>query len=256
SSVGQGSMPWPPEDAPPMNVRVIVGLALLALMSSPPQSQDRGGLFDSQTFLNAQLTARPTGPSPQDIDRRVRDLLGRMTLKEKIRQMTQLEIGMITDGRDLDLKINPAKLNKAIAEYGVGSILNVKDQALPIAKWHEIITAIQNAAADPDIEVVVLPEQPTVVHVEAAADVGLVVELGEHDLEPERPAAERIGPLLRVEAGEETEVGIAVAVEPHGGGPDAGGERFRCRRLILGVEPLDHQPERIGGDDTGPRAEG
>ena len=130
-----------------MNVRVIVGLALLALMSSPPQSQDRGGLFDSQTFLNAQLTARPTGPSPQDIDRRVRDLLGRMTLKEKIGQMTQLEIGMITDGRDLDLKINPAKLNKAIAEYGVGSILNVKDQALPIAKWHEIITAIQNAAA-------------------------------------------------------------------------------------------------------------
>ena len=61
--------------------------------------------------------------------------------------MMQLEIGMVTDGRDLDLKINPAKLKKAIDEYGVGSILNVKDQALPIAKWHEIVTAIQNAAA-------------------------------------------------------------------------------------------------------------
>src|SRR6188508_1550390 len=125
-----------------MSTRIVVGLALLALFSDPPQSQERGGLSDSHAFLNAQLTARPTGKSPQDIDQRVRDLLGRMSLKEKIGQMTQLEIGMVTDGRDLDLKINPAKLRKAINEYGVGSILNVKDQALPIAKWHEIITAI------------------------------------------------------------------------------------------------------------------
>src|SRR6476660_7429310 len=130
-----------------MNTRIIVGLALLTFFSRPPQPQDRGGFPDSHAFLNAQLTARPTGKSPQDIDQRVRDLLGRMTLKEKIGQMTQLEIGMVTDGRDLDLKINQAKLNKAINEYGVGSILNVKDQALPIARWHEIITAIQNAAA-------------------------------------------------------------------------------------------------------------
>jgi beta-glucosidase len=131
-----------------MNTRVVVGLALLVLGSGPPQSQDRGGPFlDSHAFLNAQLTAPPTGKSAQDIDARVRDLLGRMTLKEKIGQMTQLEIGMITDGRDLDIKINPAKLKKAVDDYGVGSILNVKDQALPIAKWHEIITAIQSAAA-------------------------------------------------------------------------------------------------------------
>ena len=70
-----------------------------------------------------------------------------MTLKEKIGQMTQLEVGMVTDGRDLDLRINAAKLQKAIGEYGVGSILNVHDRALPIAKWHEIIRAIQAAAA-------------------------------------------------------------------------------------------------------------
>src|SRR4029078_10985559 len=105
-------------------------------------------------------TARPTGTSPQDIDQRVRDLLGRMTLKEKIGQMTQLELGMSTDGRDLDPKIIQAKLNKAINEYGVGSILNVKDQALPIARWHEIITAIQRAAAAtrPKIHAVSAPD--------------------------------------------------------------------------------------------------
>ena len=144
-----------------MNTWIVVGLALLVsgpcpLGAGPPQSQDRGGTADSHAFLNAQLTARPTGKSPQDIDQRVRDLLGRMSLKEKIGQMTQLEIGMVTDGRDLDLKINPAKLKKAVSDYGVGSILNVKDQALPIAKWHEIITAIQAAAAETRLKIPVV----------------------------------------------------------------------------------------------------
>src|SRR3954466_10307047 len=121
-----------------MNTRVVIGLALLSLLSGPPQSQDRGGLLDSQAFLDAQLAAQPTDTNAQRTDARVRDLLARMSLKEKIGQMTQLEIGMVTDGRDLDITINPEKLKKAIGEYGVGSILNVKDQALPIAKWHEI----------------------------------------------------------------------------------------------------------------------
>jgi len=93
-----------------MNTRIAIGLALVVLASSPPQSQDRGGLVDSQAFLNAQLSTPPTGPAAQALDPRVRDLLARMTLKEKIGQMTQLEIGMVTDGRDLDIKINPGKL--------------------------------------------------------------------------------------------------------------------------------------------------
>ena len=65
-----------------------------------------------------------------------------MTLKEKVGQMTQLEVGMITDGSEGSLRINPEKLRKAVVDYGVGSILNVKDIALPPAKWHEIIGAI------------------------------------------------------------------------------------------------------------------
>jgi beta-glucosidase len=134
-----------------MQTRTVVGLALLVL-SGPPQSQDRGGFIESDSFLQAQLL-----PSTRrDVSARVRDLLARMTLKEKIGQMTQLEVGMVTDGRDLDLRINPAKLQKAIGEYGVGSILNVHDRALPIAKWHEIIRAIQAAAASTRLKVPVV----------------------------------------------------------------------------------------------------
>src|SRR5205085_2659381 len=54
-------------------------------------------------------------------------LLKRMTLKEKVGQMTQLEIGMVSTGIDANITIDPAKLHKAVVEYGVGSILNVKD---------------------------------------------------------------------------------------------------------------------------------
>src|SRR5690606_6945476 len=100
-------------------------------------------LLDSEVFF--QRIARAPQPK-RDNAQRVEELLKRMTLREKIGQMTQLEIGMVTTGRDQDLRIDPAKLEKAIVEYGVGSILNVRDQALPIEKWHEIIRQIQEVA--------------------------------------------------------------------------------------------------------------
>ncbi|HVD90844.1 MAG TPA: glycoside hydrolase family 3 N-terminal domain-containing protein [Vicinamibacterales bacterium] len=134
-----------------MQTRIFV-VALLVLTSSPPRSQDRGGSLDSDSFLQAQLPSS----RPRDVSARVRDLLARMTLKEKIGQMTQLEIGMVSDGVGLDLHINPAKLQKAVGEYGVGSILNVHDRALPIARWHEIIRAIQAAAASTRLKIPVV----------------------------------------------------------------------------------------------------
>ena len=113
-----------------------------------------GAIVDSQTFLDAHT--RPLPPPRDDVVRRVRDLVGRMTLEEKVGQMTQLEIGMVTDGKDADLRINPTKLRKAVVEYGVGSILNVKDLALPIEKWHELIPAIQKAAGESRLKIPVL----------------------------------------------------------------------------------------------------
>jgi len=55
-----------------------------------------------------------------------------MTLEEKVGQMTQLAIGMISNGRDQSIQIDPAKLDKAVVRYGVGSILNVSEQALTL----------------------------------------------------------------------------------------------------------------------------
>jgi beta-glucosidase len=79
-----------------------------------------------------------------------------MNVREKVGQMTQLAIGMIADGRDADLKINPAKLRKAIVEYGVGSILNVQDEAIPVDKWREIIKQIQAASLETRLRIPVM----------------------------------------------------------------------------------------------------
>jgi len=73
-------------------------------------------------------------------------LVAKMTLEEKVGQMTQLELRLITKGDGDNIQIDQDKLEKAVVKYGAGSILNVKDQALTVAKWHEIIGAIQNAS--------------------------------------------------------------------------------------------------------------
>src|SRR5688572_21557313 len=91
---------------------------------------------DSQVFFDNAINSRSKTP---DYSAKVEALLARMTLEEKVGQMTQLEIGMVCDGKDQDLRINPAKLEKAVVRYGVGSILNVSGEALTIDKWHEII---------------------------------------------------------------------------------------------------------------------
>src|SRR6202008_4750421 len=48
------------------------------------------------------------------------------------------------------------RLEKAILKYGVGSILNVKDQALPVEKWREIIGQIQEASQRTRLKIPVL----------------------------------------------------------------------------------------------------
>jgi beta-glucosidase len=121
-----------------------ISLSLCFVLQTPMiiKAQTQTDLVDSDEFF--QRTSR-TAPQ-RDYTQRIEDLLKRMTLEEKVGQMTQLAIGMIVSGRDQDVRIDPAKLDKAIVKYGVGSILNVSDQALTVDKWHEIITQIQEAA--------------------------------------------------------------------------------------------------------------
>ncbi|MDX6501521.1 MAG: beta-glucosidase [Blastocatellia bacterium] len=140
---------------------VALGLAVLALSlwlglpiheaksvnADPTHSGERGpvtaDIDDSDLFF--QNAIRTAGPE-RDNSQKIEALLKRMTLEEKVGQMTQLAIGMISTGRDQSIQIDPAKLEKAMVRYGVGSILNVSEQALTVDRWHEIINQIQDSA--------------------------------------------------------------------------------------------------------------
>lgn len=90
---------------------------------------------------------------------RVEHLLSRMTLEEKIGEMTQLTLTAITRtgapaGRAYEL--DGAKVEEIIVRSHVGSILNVADVALTASQWHEVITTIQRAAQRKRLSIPVL----------------------------------------------------------------------------------------------------
>jgi beta-glucosidase len=118
-----------------------ISLSLCFLLQAPFAIQAQE-VADSDEFFQRNMR---TGPE-RDYTQKIEDLLKRMTLEEKVGQMTQLQIGMVANGNDQNIKIDPAKLEKAIVKYGVGSILNVADQALTIDHWHDFIRQIQEGA--------------------------------------------------------------------------------------------------------------
>ncbi len=124
--------------------------AALALVSCAPlaTAQDTA---DSQVFLEQNLPSKRA--AKPDEARRVKELLAKMTLHEKVGQMTQLTLAAVSDGQNENLKLNPEKLRKAIVDDGVSSILNVADVAMPAAWWRERIKEIQAVAAQSRLKI-------------------------------------------------------------------------------------------------------
>jgi beta-glucosidase len=123
-----------------------------ARAQAQPTPQATVSAEDSDAFLQGATRPRPA----RDYTRQIESLLRRMTLEEKVGQMTQLEIGMVSTDSNQTIRIDPAKLEKAVVKYGVGSILNVKDQALPAERWHEIIGQIERTASRTRLKIPVL----------------------------------------------------------------------------------------------------
>jgi len=109
----------------------------------------------SQTFIE-QALSDSTGSRISNLDARVDSLLERMTLEEKVGQMTQLELGMVTDREAFPQPVDAEKLRRVIQEYHVGSLLNVVDTAFPLNHWHEVIRAVQDEAAETRLGIPVL----------------------------------------------------------------------------------------------------
>ncbi|MEQ9286352.1 MAG: glycoside hydrolase family 3 N-terminal domain-containing protein [Cyclobacteriaceae bacterium] len=85
-----------------------------------------------------------------DIDRKVEALLDQMTVQEKVGQMAQLTLDVITKGEtkfvsDEPLFLDDSLVEKALGKYHVGSILNTaNNRARSRDKWAEVIGQIQD----------------------------------------------------------------------------------------------------------------
>lgn len=84
----------------------VIAMAVLMVASCAPKNQ-----------------VAPAIAPDKDVEAKVESVLKKMSLKEKAGQMVQLSIDTITDENTKE--IDPAKLDRIIGEYKVGSILNL-----------------------------------------------------------------------------------------------------------------------------------
>lgn len=97
------------------------------------------------------FTFKSSDNSVDERERFIDDLISKMTLEEKVGQMTQITLEVVTvEGNDRDPKkpvtIDMEKLREALVEYKVGSIFNSGGAANNLEDWHKIITTIQDVA--------------------------------------------------------------------------------------------------------------
>jgi beta-glucosidase len=91
-----------------------------------------------------------------EIDKKVSELLSKMSLEEKIGQMTQITVTSF-EAKGKPGEFDMAKLNEAIQKYHIGSILNVPNPGAPtIKRWNEVITTINNEANKSRLKIPVL----------------------------------------------------------------------------------------------------
>ncbi len=80
---------------------------------------------------------------------KITHLLQKMTIEEKVGQLAQIDLSVITSGKknaNGEILLDTQKLNDAIHKYKVGSILNAGGKGISPAHWRKIITQIQDQA--------------------------------------------------------------------------------------------------------------
>lgn len=104
------------------------------------------GMVIASALLPCGATAQAI-PRDNKIEKKVEKTLAKMTLEEKIGQMTELAIDLICHrGPDGKLVYHPGMLDSIVSKYKVGSILNAPQHSLTPQEWNEVIGKIQEAS--------------------------------------------------------------------------------------------------------------
>ena len=89
----------------------------------------------------------PVIPSDPAIEKKVSETLSRMTLDEKIGQMTQIQLDILGENGPDGFRLVQAKLDTIFGVYKVGSILNAPySYCLDAEAWNVVIPQIQEAS--------------------------------------------------------------------------------------------------------------
>jgi len=91
-----------------------------------------------------------------DLDKKVDALIAKMTLEEKVGQMTEVTSDVVSTTKNGVHEIDPEKIKEAILKYHVGSILNVSGHAYERKHWYEVISTIQAEAAQDRLKIPVI----------------------------------------------------------------------------------------------------
>lgn len=89
---------------------------------------------------------KPAIPSDPEIEKAVKKTLSKMTLEEKVGQMTQVAIDILGHWEGDEWVMDVEKVENAIGKYKVGSVLNTPAVGQTPEKWQEIITLIQEVS--------------------------------------------------------------------------------------------------------------
>ncbi|MTI33184.1 beta-glucosidase [Cytophagales bacterium RKSG123] len=108
--------------------------------------------FLSSCGGNSKAEQTPIDPATEVINQKVEKTLSQLTLEEKVGQMTQITMDVISKGEsifvsDEPLELDDKKVIEAIQKYKVGSFLNTaNNRARTPEKWNEIISDLQKVA--------------------------------------------------------------------------------------------------------------
>ncbi|MCX7604314.1 MAG: glycoside hydrolase family 3 C-terminal domain-containing protein [Bryobacteraceae bacterium] len=107
-------------------------------------------------MASQQTRQRPAPASGPEA--RIEQLLRQMTIEEKVGQMTQVTIDVVSvpNAVGRNHRLDPAKLEEAILKWKVGSILNVNGEAYTVEHWHEVLNQIQDVVEKSRLKIPVL----------------------------------------------------------------------------------------------------
>jgi len=99
-------------------------------------------------FIAGLTSSASAQMSEKEIAQKVDSVMQKMSLTDKVGEMTQLTIDMVSAEDTEQHQLDEQKLRNILLNYRVGSILNVSGQAYSLDHWHEVIKKIQDMAVN------------------------------------------------------------------------------------------------------------